>query len=214
VQGAPRHLAYDRAVTASDRLKTGAGTLLRIAVVALATHAVVYHALLPADGDHGYFGWYAPLVAGLSVAALLGTLGVLAARATGIGSTWVPRFAAMPEPSDGVSVAVSRLAGKALAFLVMQETLERSLPARSFEIAQFSPFQWLVVLAAITLASTILVSASRGRSLLARRLSGPRPAARAAVRAGLPVPRSFAPVAGNPLASFRGLRAPPASIRA
>ena len=186
---------------------------MRVAVVALASHAVVYRSLLPADGDHGYFGWYAPLVAGLSVAALLATLGVLLARATGIGGSWVPRVAAMTEPNDGVSIAVSRLAGKALAFLVVQETLERSIPARSFEPAQFSPVQWLVVLAAITLAAIILVSAIRGGSLLARRLDGARPAAEAAASPSLPVPRSFAPAAGNPLASFRGLRAPPAPIR-
>jgi hypothetical protein len=200
-------------VTAIQRLNSGSGALLRVAVVALAAHAVVYRSLLPTGGDHGYFGWYAPLVAGLSVAALLGTLGVLLARATGIGSSWVPRVAAMTEPSDGVSVAVSRLAGKALAFLVVQETLERSIPARSFEIAQFSPFQWLVVLAAITLAAVILVSASRGRSLLARRLDNPRPAGEPVARTALPAPRSFLPVARNPLASFRGLRAPPSPLR-
>ena len=101
-------------VTAMLRLRAGSGALLRVAVVALATHAVVYRSLLPADGEHGYFGWYAPLVAGLSAVALLGTLGVLLARATGIGGSWVPRVSAMTEPSDGVSIAVSRLAGKAL----------------------------------------------------------------------------------------------------
>jgi hypothetical protein len=201
-------------VTAIQRLKSGSGALLRVAVVALATHAVVYRSLLPSDGDHGYFGWYAPLVAGVSVVALLGTLGVLVARATGVGSSWVPRVAAMSEPSDGVSVAVSRLAGKALAFLVVQETLERSIPARSFEVAQFSPFQWLVVLAAITLAAVILVSASRGRSLLARRLEHPRPAGENDARAAQPAPQSFLPIPRNPLASFRGLRAPPSPIRA
>ena len=200
-------------VTAMLRLRAGSGALLRVAVVALATHAVVYRSLLPADGDHGYFGWYAPLVAGLSVAALLGTLGVLAARATGIGSSWVPRIAAVPEASDGVSVAVSRLAGKALAFLVVQETLERSLPARSFEVAQFSPLQWVVLLATITLAAAILVSASRGRSLLARRLDGTRSAIEGTASVSQPVPQSFAPLARNPLASFRGLRAPPAPVR-
>jgi hypothetical protein len=201
-------------VKAMQRLKAGSGALLRVAVVALATHAVVYRSLLPADGAHGYFGWYAPLVAGLSAVALIGTLGVLLARATGIGGSWVPRIAAAPEPSDGVSLAVSRLAGKALAFLVVQETLERSIPARSFELAQFTPLQWLVLLATITLAATILVSASRGRSLLARRLDSPRPAAEAAAKASPPILRSFAPVARNPLASFGGLRAPPAPIRA
>jgi hypothetical protein len=187
--------------------------MLPVAAVALATHAVVYRALLPADGDHGYFGWYAPLVAGLSVAALIGTLGVLLARVTGFEASWVPRVAAPPEPSGGVSFAVSRLAGKALAFLVVQETLERSIPVRSLELAQFSPLQWLVVVAAITLAALVLVSASRGRSLLVRRLDGPRPTATAAARVKLATARGFAAVARNPLASFRGLRAPPAPIR-
>ena len=202
-------------MTAIQRLRTGSGALVRVAVVALATHAVVYRSLLPADGDHGYFGWYAPLVAGLSVAALLGTLGVLLARATGIGGSWVPRVAAIAEPSDGVSVAVSRLAGKALAFLVVQETLERSIPARSFEPAQFSP-------------AAVARGARDDRPCGDHpRLGEPGPiAARAAtrrrpLRRGRParVPRSrsrrsFAPTAGNPLASFRGLRAPPVPIRA
>jgi hypothetical protein len=119
----------------------------------------------------------------------------------------------VPEPSDGVSAAVGRLAGKALAFLVLQETLERSIPARSFEAAQFSPLQWVVLLATLTLAAAILVSASRGRSLLARRLGGARAAVAAATSVSQPVPQSFAPAARNPLASFRGLRAPPAPIR-
>jgi hypothetical protein len=209
-------VAYHRGVDATRRLRagfgSGAGALLRVAVIALATHAVVYRSLLPADGLHGYFGWYAPLLAGLSAAALLGTLGVLVARVCGVGSSWVPRVSALPQPSQSVTVATSRLAAKAVAFLVVQETLERSLPSHSFELAQFTPLYWVVVLAAASLGAFILVSARRGSVLLARHLDRRHPPATASRPLRAAPPRRVAVGARNPLASFRGLRAPPSLL--
>jgi hypothetical protein len=197
-----------------DSLTTRGASLLRVAVVALAAHAVVYHSLLPEDGVHGYLGWYEPLVGGLSAVALLVALVAVLARVTGIAGSWTRRLAPAAGPSRTVSTATAHLAAKAIAFLALQETLERSIPARSLELVQFTPVEWLVVLCATACIALVLVSAGRGARLLARRLSRPRLVARSPRGSRCLPARSISLLAWAPLASFGGLRAPPALIRA
>src|SRR5215208_6852959 len=45
--------------------------LLFAAVCALGGHAVLYGTFRPGDGLHGYFGWYEPALAVVSLVALL-----------------------------------------------------------------------------------------------------------------------------------------------
>jgi hypothetical protein len=191
-------------------LTVRSASLLRVAVVALAAHAIVYRSFVPADGVHRYMGWYTPLLGALSAAALLVAGAVAIARSTGLATSLIPDALAVPTPTGGASHAASRLAARAIGFLVLQETLERSIPARSLVLVQFTPLQWLTVLCATACVAFVLISAGRGCRLLGRCFRARRSAAIAAIRSRCLAPRSVALVAWPPLASFSGLRAPPA----
>jgi len=182
--------------------------LLPAAVCALATHALLYGSLTPADGLHGYFGWYEPAVAALSFAALLGLVALVAA------ASLVPRLrcalAGRLAPRTPVGVTARSLGAASLAFLLAQESLERSIASGQPAFVVLSPSQWLMVLAGVGLCSTALALALRaGRVATARLLAQPRLRPLRAFRPGWSVTAAVSSGRPRPLAERFGLRAPP-----
>jgi len=163
------------------------------AVCALAAHAVVYGTFWPTDGAHGYFGWYQPLS--------LGSLALLVAVFA------VPRLRrVVPWRVLSVGETARSLAASSLAFLVAQESLERTLAAGNPAVAAFTPSQWLLLLLAIAAAAFALSFALRavlGRPAAPVARAVPVPAESWSVRVG-------SPRRSRPLAGRFALRAPPA----
>jgi len=175
-------------------------------VCALATHAFVYRTLWPSDGVHGYFGWYVPLVAALSLAAAAGLVGFVALAAAGAA----PRHIGPGRPLADVA---REIASSGLLFLLAQESLERTVEAGRPAFATFTPSQWFVLLAGIAVTALALAFAlGVGAAVLARALGAPPRTARHApmpvwsvVQGGRRSPR--------PLAAGHALRAPPLPAR-
>jgi hypothetical protein len=196
------------------RLVGAARRVPAIVLCALAAHAVIYHSLWPADGVHGYFAWYAPLVAvlsGISIVVLPLTVAIAAGdtsenRLLGAIGSLVPRTSA----TGGAAPEIARLASGAIAFLFVQESLEHSLAAHHFGVAALTPFDWLVLVVAVVLISAGIAYAGRAVLALADELSHRgRP-----VSLRAPYVRAFPGTAGRvrrsrPLAVHGGLRAPP-----
>jgi hypothetical protein len=188
----------------------GVRSLLPAALCALAAHAAVYGTLVPSDGVHGYFGWYEPLVAGLSLtsAALVLAL-ALAAR---LGRARRPARAIQrflpTEEGGGLALPAVRLSRAALAFFFLQETLERSIAWRSLEPATLRPSAWCLVLVVVVACAWLLVLAGRGGQRLLRGAAAERVPRLRPVPAPGPV-RACTPRRRRPLALGRGLRAPP-----
>jgi hypothetical protein len=160
--------------------------LLVSAVCALAAHAVVYGSVSPGDGAHGYFGWYQPL----ALAAFVALIGLR-------------RFV----PWRAVSIAESTraLAVSGLAFLLVQESLERSFATGHAAFAAFTPTQWLLLLVAVTAAALVL-------SFALRAVFGRAPSARGSAAAPAAAGWSLRPHGrrrSRPLAERFALRAPP-----
>jgi hypothetical protein len=176
---------------------------------ALAGHAVVYGTFWPAGGAHGYFGWYQPLLGGISALALLSLAALLVVglagspRARRLLEGLVTRQRATPV------VRAHRLAITSLAILLLQESLEASLASGRPALGAFSGPVILLVVTVIWLLSFGLVFAARSYERFAgdavARGGIPRHAAGAVT--ALPTAPSLRP--RNPLADFRGLRAPP-----
>jgi hypothetical protein len=186
-----------------------------VVLCALATHVAVYRSLWPAGEGHGYFAWYAPLVAALSGLSIVG-LPVLVALAI-VGrrrSGPLPAVGALvvrstPE-SDPVAETV-RLASAALVFLVAQESLERTLDLQRVTLASFAPSNWSVLLAALVAVAGAVAWLGRAvtslvEGILQETRSAPLRPARARRLSG------FVHIArrSHPLAVHGGLRAPPA----
>ena len=175
---------------------------------ALAAHALVYRTLTPSDGAHGYFGWYEPAVAVLSVACLLGLVALLlvAVLARRIGR---PLRRAVGEPPP-LPVTARSLAASSLAVFLVQEAVERSVAAGSPSVAVLVPSQWVTLLAGIGLASLLLAVALRIGHALVRRVLGTADApvvrGRPAVAWSIRTSRATRP---RPLAERFALRAPP-----
>jgi hypothetical protein len=182
-------------------------TLAGAVPCALAAHAAVYHSFLPGDGVHGYFGWYEPAVGALSAASVVSLLAFLAvarlARAAGRPLRLRPSGVEQP-----LARSVRSLAATSAALLVVQETLERSIPTHSVAPASFAPSQWVALLAAVTVASLVLVLALRLAAAAVRASLRVPPAARVVATPtwSVVVGRSPRP---RPLAERFGLRAPP-----
>jgi hypothetical protein len=186
--------------------------LLPVPLCALGAHAVLYRSFFPAGGSHAYFGWYEPFVGALSLGALV-ALAVLAGAAL-VGGEGPRRLlrGALSAPGREVSLATrsTRLALASLAFLIAQETLEHSLALGRPSAAAFPAASVLVLplaLAAISLTIALVERSCRQLVALALgRASLPR------VYAVLTVLRALRPARvrrRHPLASLRGLRAPP-----
>jgi hypothetical protein len=146
-------------------------TALEVAVCALATHALVYRTLWPSDGVHGYFSWYEPVVAVISVASLVGLLGFVAVA-------WAARLrgrslhvAARVHSPAAVATTARSLGASSLGFLLIQESVERSLEAGHPALQVFTPSEWLVLLAGLAATSLLLAVGLRlARSVLNRAL--------------------------------------------
>lgn len=187
--------------------------VLPMLLCALGGHLALYRTLRPSTGGHAYFGWYEPLVAGLSVVALAVLGGLLLVAAFGreplrrrVVSALLP---ASPRTLPGTVRAV-RLALASTAFLVCQETAERTLTEGRAAAAVFAPSQvaavLLVIAAAAALVALVERSCSQLIALVAPRLVGFRVRLRAVSfpPARLPLVRRR-----SPLARRRALRAPP-----
>ena len=182
---------------------------------ALVAHTVAYWSLLPADGEHGYLRWYAPLLAGFSAVAIVGiplalavilVLGRESSAARALGA-----FAPDRAPESCLAEETAGLAVRALGLLVLQETLEHSLSSRRLAFASFAPSTWIVLLAVLVLASVAVAFVGRTIGSLVCELRGrPRAVtsrgsvARRLRRSGDLQRRS------RPLAVHAALRAPPA----
>jgi len=198
----------------AQRIGGGLRHLLPVALCALAGHLALYGSLTPSTGDHAYFVWYEPLVAGLSLAAL-STLAVLVLAATAGGEAWRQRVVTLlPAASQPVpgSVRAVRLALASLAFLACQETIERSLSEGGLAPAALGSSQLLVVLVVVAAAAAIVAVVERSCSRLIELV--------ACVRVRLPRPAAMQPPPArrvsirrrHPLAQLRGLRAPPLPV--
>jgi len=193
-----------------ERVRGRLGRLLPAAVVALATHALVYRSFWPADGVHGYFGWYEPAVAAASLAALLGLAGALVAattcRRSGRPVPWLRARTPVP-----LGLRTRRVSSSALLFLLVQESVERSVVDAHPAAPQFAPSQWLALIAGIAVLSLLVALLVEAGEIAMRRIVGASPGGpvrRARVRVGWSVVASPGR-RSNPLAERLGLRAPP-----
>jgi hypothetical protein len=200
-------------MNAARRIGGGLRRLLPVALCALAGHFAIYGSFAPADGEHGYFVWYEPVVAGLSIVALV-VLGALVLAAT-LGRPQLRRRIApmllppSPRPLP-LSVRVVRLSLLGTAFLACQETVERSLSEGRLAPAELGSSQLLLLLVVLAVAATVLALVERSCSRLIELVARPlahRPARDAAVR--FPAVRPQVVRRRSRLAQLRGLRAPP-----
>ncbi len=190
--------------------------LLPIALCALGGHLALYRTLLPSTDGHAYFAWYEPLVAGLSVAALVAFALMLLAALLGRDSLRraVVRvlLPATERPLPGTVRGV-RLALASIAFLVVQETIERTLAEGHAAAAAFGPSQLLLVLAVVAVLATLVAFVERSCSRLIALVARPR--TRVVLRFAVlsfPVARPLHARRRHPLAGLRGLRAPPLAV--
>ena len=185
--------------------------LLPVAVCALGGHFVLYRSFRPSGGNHAYFAWYGLLVAGLTVAALAALGLLLLAAVVGRGPWRGFARALLSGPHGDVSVTgrALRLALASVVFLVVQESLERSLAEGRLALGSLSPSETLLLLAVVaSLALLVAVVERSCRQLIARLAGGSRRLRRS--RTPLSPPVAAAPIRRrHPLAEMRGLRAPP-----
>jgi hypothetical protein len=195
------------------RIVRGLRQLLPVALCALGGHLALYRSLRPSTGGHAYFAWYEPLVLGLSLAALVAFAALLVAAVLGrdgLRRTVVRALlpaAAQPLPG---TVRTVRLVLASLAFLVTQETFERTLTEGRFAPAAFAPSQLVLVLAVLAVLATLVALVARSCSQLIALVARPVPRPRVRPAAlSFPAARPLPARRRNPLAELRGLRAPP-----
>jgi hypothetical protein len=193
------------------RLAVPAGRLPAVALCALAAHALVYRTLWPSDGVHAYFGWYEPLVAAVSLAALAGLLGFVAVAlvARRCGRPLRPR--GWTTSADTLPATARSLGSASLVLLLLQESVERSVEAGRPAFQAFSPSQWLVLLACLAALSLLLALGLRAARAVVRRALEAPPRRRADDR-WLATGRRLAADGRRrlrPLAERFALRAPP-----
>jgi hypothetical protein len=185
-----------------------------VALCALFAHAVAYGSLVPEDGAHGYFTWYAPLVGVLSALSILVTLlALVIALVSGPASRLgvVIRSMLPTRSTDGsVFAELFRLAAAALVLLAVQESFERSLSAGRPELVSFAPSTLVFLVTAVLFAAAAIALIEHALSSLTDIVLR---AARETGRKELPRrwrPAHLVPGARlRPLAVHGGLRAPP-----
>jgi hypothetical protein len=195
-------------------LRLVAARLPAIALCALAAHGVVYRSVWPDDGAHGYFIVYAPFVAVLSVISLIALpIGLAIALVTSPKSRPVRAVALVlsARSREGtVLTEVARLAGMSLAFLFLQESLERSLGEHGLQAASFSPSTWMLLVGSVLGASCLVAVVGRLVSSLVNVICrSPSMRPRRALLARRTRHSLCAPRRVRPLAVHGGLRAPP-----
>jgi hypothetical protein len=186
-----------------------------VALCALAAHAALYRSFWPSGGVHGYFGWYEPLIGGLSaVSVVVLPLAVaLAVRARGRRDVaWRGVIDDRLHALSGVAGPTTvRLAFASVVVLVVQESCELSVALRHPTLATFPVTGWLVIMAAAFAAAAIVTFLARSCLRVARRVLDARGCA--AARRG--VCADWQPVTPrparrrNPLAARLALRGPP-----
>ncbi|SRR6266536_2562657 len=117
--------------------------LIPAAVCVLGAHALLYGTFRPGDGLHGYFGWYEPALAAVSLAALLVVRPACLRTRLPIGET------------------ARSLSTTTLFVLLAQESVERTLQAGHPAFAAMTPSQWLVLLLGIAATAVLLTFALR-----------------------------------------------------
>jgi len=164
--------------------------LLPAAVCALGAHALLYESVRPADGVHGYLGWYEPALALAAIAV------VVLIRPVALRSR-------LP-----IAEMARGLASRALVIVLVQESLERSLQVGHPAVVAMTPSGWLVLVAGLAATAFALALALRaGQAVYSlftdRRVRrSPVLIRKAAGASALPTAR---PLAGNV-----ALRGPPA----
>jgi len=175
---------------------------------ALVTHVAVYRSVLPDDRLHAYLSWYAPLVAVASVCSMF---------AIAAGGLWPGSAVARPislflpaRTTRCRARTVGGLAIGALAFLVLQESLERSLDAGAFTVATFDVSIWPMLVSVLVLSAAAVLASGRIAVALSDVAVGeraPQPAWRPFVQSPGRTP-DLGP-GTPPLGCHAGLRAPP-----
>ena len=185
------------------RFVGGLRHLLPVALCALGGHLALYRTLLPSTGDHAYLAWYEPLVAGLTIAGLA-AFGAAAARGRARPRVAAPRRRARAAAGDRAAAARDRprvrLALASVAFLVVQETIERTLAEGRARPAAFGPSQLLLVLAVVAALAALVALVERSCSQLIALV------ARSRTRVALRVRRAVLPgraAAPRPAAAIR-----------
>ena len=187
--------------------------LLPVALIALAGHLALYGSFTPSGSGHAYFTWYEPIVAGLSVVAVATLAALLLAVWAGDERRrrrLVPILLPAARQPMPFGVRATRLALASVAFLVCQETLERSLSEGRLAPGAFAPSQLLLLLGVVAVAAALVAFVERscsGLVALVGRTAVRRPRADRSVR--FPATRQVGARRRNPLADLRGLRAPP-----
>lgn len=182
------------------------GRILAAAVCALAGHIALYQTVLPTDEVHGYLSWYEPAIAGLSLAAVVGLVGLVL---FGL----LHRDFRLPwlRADRSFDQSAIRLAMSGLAFLLVQETIEHSVAAHSLSFVSVADGRWFAVLVVVTASAAALAFLARlgrraVRALLAEKRL--RPERRIVAPAWSTAPRERR--RSRPLALHGALRAPPA----
>jgi hypothetical protein len=137
-------------------------------VCALVAHAAVYRSLVPDDGLHGYFGWYVPLVAVASVCSLFAV--VVGGLCPGTRAARLIRFGLPAHSTTCRGGSVACLASGGLAFLVVQESLERSLAAGAFSLVTFNASMWPVLVVVLVFAAAVVLAVGRTAVVLTERV--------------------------------------------
>ncbi len=167
--------------------------LIPAAVCALGAHALLYGSFRPADGLHGYLGWYEPAVAPLAIAAVLLTRPAVWRSPLPIGET------------------ARGFATWALFVVLAQESLERSVQVGHPAVAAMTPSGWLVLVAGLGATALVLALALRAGQAVYAFFTDVR-VHRAPLLVGNAVVAVVLPN-GRPLAGNVALRAPPALAR-
>ena len=123
----------------STKRVLGAGrSFLAAALCAQVAHVVLYGSIFPTAGAHEYFRWYIPLVAVLSLCGL--ALVPVSIAASVLTRGRISSTALLPERAPGDAPnAIARLALSSAAFLLLQESIERTAVSGSIQTVTFSP---------------------------------------------------------------------------
>ena len=186
------------------RIVAAFGHVLAAAVCALVGHVALVQSIRPTDEAHIYLSWYQPLIAGLSGTAVLALAALLVLGLLG-HRVRLPAASLQRRSFDQVAI---RIGMSGVAFLLVQETIERSVVAGAPAAPSFAAGRWLVVLVVVAASSALLAFLGRWGERAVRRLLAD--AERAADSTARPWNRVRVwPRRSRPLALHAALRAPP-----
>ena len=182
-----------------------------VVACALVAHTVLYRSLWPTGAAHAYFAWYAPLVAALALGSIVVVPLLVAVALSGATAGRWLRVVAPPARRPLAHEATSLGAG-ALAVLLTQESVERSLQVHHAALVSLSPASWALVALAIASVTIAVAWAGRAVTSLAQSISRRRVAWRRQALLESPSrrPSPWLPQR-QPLAVHGGLRAPPST---